>query len=170
MRTALAAVAGLALSIALGATALAASPVPGTLGLQLTPAPIHVDDGVREFTATNRSGGLALAVTLTPSAGYAVEPSTFTLAPDAEQAVTVTAVNPSADGTLEALAVTTSADTTATVRSAIALSTRFVHRTFLDDVLGVLGGHGAEYALLLIAAVTVGFVALVGAARRRRRA
>jgi hypothetical protein len=160
MRTALAAVLALALALVAGAGAVAApSPIPGTLGLALTPAPIHVDDGVRTITAVNRSGGLALAVTLTPSAGYAVEPSTFTLAPDAEQAVTVTAVNPSADGTLEALATS---NAPGAVKSAIALSTRFIHETWLERNPAVV-----PFGLLLAAGA---LLAGLWAVRRRLRA
>ena len=156
MRAALAAAAALALSLALGAGAAGASPIPGTLGLQLTPAPMHVDD-VRAFVATNLSGGLALAVTLTPSAGYAVDPATFELAPDASQEVAITAVDPSADGTLSALA---SADVDGAVRSAIALSTRFVHATWLER-----NPAAPVLAFLALAALALGVVIL----RRRVR-
>ena len=123
-------VAAAALSIALGAVASAgsASPIPGTLGLALTPAPIHVDE-VRALSVVNRSGGLELTVTLTPSAGYAVEPATFALPVDGVQVVTVTAVNPEADGTLAAVAT---ADVAGNVQSAIRLDTRFVHATWFE--------------------------------------
>lgn len=159
MRTALPAVVALALTFAVGAGAAGApSPIPGTLGLALTPSPIHVDDGARTIRAINQSGGLALAVVLTASPGYAVEPSTFTLAPDAEQLVAITAVDPEADGTLQAVATT---ETGEGLRSAISLNTRFVHMTWLER-------NPAVVPLGALAAVCVALCAAWGIRRRVR--
>jgi hypothetical protein len=163
MKAALAAVAALALSLSLGAGASAASPEPGTLGLQLTPAPVLLDDGVRTITATNLSGGLALSVALTVSDGYAVEPATFDLADGASQVVTITTVDPSQDGTLSA---TGTADVAGAVRSAVNLQTRLVHRTLLERL-------AAQYGPMILLAPLAAVLALLAAlwmVRRRRRA
>lgn len=157
-------VAAAALSIALGAAASAATPAPDTLGMRLSPAPVRVDDGDRTLTATNLSGGLTLSVELTTSAGYAVEPTTFTLPPDGIQTITVTAVDPAADGTIEATATSTGGEPAA-VRSAIQLSTRFVHATFLETYGGLLFTVALGGALLLFLLALI----LVGARRRRAR-
>lgn len=147
---ALATVIAAALSIALGAVAFAAAaPIPGTLGLRLTPAPVHLDDGDRTITALNLSGGLPLTVTLavTPST-YAVEPATFTLPVDASQLVTITTVDPSADGVLSA---TATSDVAGTVRSAIALTTQLRHRTFMERVLGAISDASRTPVAIIVA-------------------
>ena len=160
MRTAAIRAASLALALGIvsGAGASAASPEPGTLGLALTPAPVRVDDGARTVTAWNLSGGIALAVELTPSAGYAVEPATFTIAPGASYEVAVTAVHPERDGTLGAVAV--AVDAPAGIRSAINLQTRFVHTTWIER-------HGGALAFGLLLAVLAAVVALWAVRRIR---
>jgi hypothetical protein len=152
MRAVLATALALAASLALAAGTSAASPIPGTLGLRLSPAPLALDDGERTLTAVNISGGLPLAVTLTASAGYAVEPATFTLAPDASQVITLTTVDPSSDGTLSAVAVAASPG--GSVTSAIQLSTRLLHASFLER-------NPAVVPLLLLLALLLGLGLLV---------
>jgi hypothetical protein len=164
MKAALAAAAALALALVAGAGASAASPIPGTLGLQLSPAPLHLDDGERTITVSNLSGGLPLTVALTISAGYAVEPVTFDLAVDASQVVTITAVDPSQDGTLSASAT---GDVAGSVQSAIVLTTRLVHRTLLERIASQYGALAPLVALVAVLAL-LAFLAALRTVRRRR--
>jgi hypothetical protein len=162
---ALATAAALALVIVAGAGAVqAASPVPGTLGLQLSPAPLHLDDGGRTITFTNLSGGLSLAVALTVSDGYAVEPMTFSLAIDASQVVTITAVDPNQDGTLTA---TAGGDVAGAVRSAVSLTTRLVHRSPLERIVAQYGALAPLVALVAVLALLASLAALWALRRRR---
>jgi MYXO-CTERM domain-containing protein len=157
--TAIAAVGAAALLVLSGAAALAAtpSPIPDTIGLRLTPAPILLDEGDRRIRAVNISGGLPVRVVLEASPGYVVEPAVFTLEPDGVQVVEVVQIDEEADGTLTATATAAGA-ADGMVRSVAVLGTRFVHRTWLEE-------HGSTLVLLLAAAAAL--VLLV--ARRRRR-
>jgi len=160
MRTAaLAAVGAAALSIALGAVALAATPIPGTLGLRLTPAPVRLDDGDRTITAINLSGGLPLSVALTVSDGYTVAPMAFDLAPDAEQVVSILTVDPDRDGTISALA-TNGAATTGAVSSAINLTTGLRHKTQLERLTAALGPLVPLGAALVLVSFLIGLWAV----------
>ena len=111
---------------------------------------------MRTLTATNLSGGLPLAVVLVTSPGYAVDPATFDLAPDAAQLVIITKIDPSADGTLRA---TGTSNVPGAVRSAVALSTRFLHRTWIET-------HGLAVAVLLTL-FALAFVGGLWAVRKR---
>lgn len=158
-RTVLVAVAAVALVLAAGATAYAAdpTPIPGTLTLRLSPAPVNLDSGQRTVTLTNHSDGRTLAVTLTPSGGYAVEPATLTLAPGESADVTLTAVDPTRDGTLTAYAEAT---VTGTVRSAISLDLPLRHQTWLEQ-------H-SDLAPLAVLAVGLALLVTVRLSRRAR--
>jgi hypothetical protein len=157
---------GAVLALVVGtATVSAASPAPATLGLLLTPAPIHLDDGTRTLTATNLSGGLPLTVALVADPPtYTVSPATFTLPVDGSQVVTITAVDPSRDGTLSA---TGTADVAGAVRSAVNLRTRLLHRTFMEQVLAAIGGPGGSYVPLLALVALLLALCALWAIRRR---
>ncbi len=165
MKAALAAVGALALTLVVGAGAsFAASPEPNTLGLQLAPAPVHLDDGARTITVTNLSGGLALTVELvTDPPTYVIDAATFTLADGESRVVTLTAVDPDQDGTLTA---TAGADVAGAVRSAVSLTTRLVHRSPLERIVAQYGALAPLVALVAVL-VVLALLAVLWTVRRR---
>jgi len=151
-------------TLAGAAAAFAAAPsaVPGTLGLLITPAPLALSEGGRKLTIVNRSGGLALSVSLTvDDPAFTAEPATFTLALEGSQVVSLVTVGPG-DAKLTVRAEATSAIAGVGVTSAIVLVVGLRWASPLEKM-------AAQYGpIVTLAALTVALCA-AWAIRRRNR-
>ena len=154
-RRAILAAAAVALVALAGATAALAaepSPIPGTLGARVVPAPLPLDDG-RTMTVYSLAGGLVERFTLsTDDPAYTVEPAAFTLAAGGSQLVTLATVG-QADAMLTIRAEALDA-TSAGVTSAIVLDVALRWASPLEKIARTLGPYAA-FAVLIAAALAV---------------